>query len=272
MGPGLCGAALHAAPRPGHDSVRIRSNESLPSPLRPRCRGQTRPCRADRRRKIRLDVFVAGAAHAGAGSARDRRPRSAARERRLPHRRLGRRADRCDEIRHRRHQGDVRRYRGGGGGDRQSRRRHQARPRGDRRRQAYRHGQCRGRRAGGAVAGGRGAQGRRGLFARLWRPAGADGGNGGLGARDGIPRRRRRQGHEIPAGLSRRDARRRLAALRADRGRGAIGRHESADVQLVPRRHQVRDRNGGDCQRLRARCARRAACCFRPAASTTCRM
>ena len=60
--------------------------------------------------------------------------------------------------------------------------------------------------------------------------------------------------------------------LRADRGRSAIGRHEPADVQLVPRRHQIRDRNGGDRQRHRARRARQAACCFRPAASTTCRM
>ena len=44
--------------------------------------------------------------------------------------------------------------------------------------------------------------------------------------------------------------------LRADGGRSAIGRHESADVQLVPRRHQVGDRDGGDRQCHRARRAR----------------
>ena len=56
------------------------------------------------------------------------------------------------------------------------------------------------RRAGRAAPRRRGAQGRRGLFARLWRPAGAHGGDGGLGARDRIPRRRRRQGTKyLPA-------------------------------------------------------------------------
>ena len=43
----------------------------------------------------------------------------------------------------------------------------------------------------GPAAGGRGAQGGRGLFAGLWRPAGVDRRDGGLGARDGISRRRR---------------------------------------------------------------------------------
>ena len=56
-------------------------------------------------------------------------------------------------------------------------------PRGDRGRQACRHGQCRGRRAGRAAAGRGSAQGRRGLFAGLWRPAGADRRDGRLGAR-----------------------------------------------------------------------------------------
>ena len=163
-------------------------------------------------------------------------------------------------------------YRSDRGGDRQSRRRHPACARGDCGRQAYRHGQCRGRRAGGAAARGGSAQGRRGLFAGLWRPAGADRRDGGLGARHRLPRRRRRQGHKIPAGLSRRDAGRRLEPLRADGRRGAVGRHEPADVQLVSRRHQIGDRNGGDRQRHRARCARRTDCCFRPAASTICRM
>ena len=95
-------------------------------------------------------------------------------------------------------------------------------------------------------------QRRRGLFAGLWRPAGAHRRDGGLGARHRLSRRRRRQGHQIPAGLSRRDAGGRLEPLRADGGRGAIGRHESADVQLVSRRHQIGDRNGGDCQCHRA--------------------
>ena len=108
-----------------------------------------------------------------------------------------------------------------GRGHRQSRRRHPPCPRGDCGGQARRHGQCRGRRAGGPVAGGRGAQGGRGLFAGLWRPAGADRRDGGLGARDRLSRRRRRQGHQISAGLSRRDAGRRLGPLRADGGRSA---------------------------------------------------
>ena len=163
-------------------------------------------------------------------------------------------------------------YRGDRGSHRQSRGRHQACARGDCGRQAYRDGQCRGRRAGGAAARRGGAQGRRGLFAGLWRPAGADRRDGGLGARHRLSRRRRRQGHQISARLSRRDAGRRLEPLRAHRRRGAVRRHEPADVQLVSRRHQIRDRNGGDRQRHRARRARRADCCFRPAASTTCRM
>ena len=160
------------------------------------------PRRADRRRQIRLDVPVAGAAYAGARGAGDRRSRSGPRARSLPHRRLGRRADRSDHIHRRWRQGDVRRDRGDRGGDRQSRRRHQACARRDRGRQAYRHGQCRGRRAGGTAARRGSAQRRRGLFAGLWRPAGADRRDGGLGARHGISRRRRRQGHEISAGLS----------------------------------------------------------------------
>ena len=48
-------------------------------------------------------------------------------------------------------------------------------------------------------------------------------------------------------------------------------RHEPADVQLVSRRHQIRDRDGGDRQRHRPWRCRRTACASRPAASTTCR-
>ena len=42
------------------------------------------------------------------------------------------------------------------------------------------------------------------------------------------------------------------APLRADGRRSAVGRHEPANVQLVSRRHQIRDRNGRDRQRDRA--------------------
>ena len=181
-------------------------------------------------------------------------------------------ADRANDLHRRRRARDRgRRDRRRGGGHRQSRRRHPACPRGDCGGQACRHGQCRGRRAGRPAAGGRGAQGGRGLFARLWRPAGVDRRDGGLGARNGISRRRRRQGHQISAGLSRRDAGWRLGPLRADGGRSAIGRHEPADVQLVSGRHQIRDRNGGHRQRHRDWTCRRTGCCFRPAASTICR-
>ena len=75
----------------------------------------------------------------------------------------------------------------------------------------------------------------------------------------GFDGRGRRQGHQVPAGLSPRHARRRLGPLRPDPGRGAGGGHEPADVQLVPRRHQVGDRDGGDRQRHRARRAGRRA-------------
>ena len=46
--------------------------------------------------------------------------------------------------------------------------------------------------------------------------------DGGLGARHRLSRRRRRQGHKIPAGLSRRDAGTGLEPLRADGRRGAV--------------------------------------------------
>ena len=221
-------------------------------PQRPPRRRKTRARRVDRRRQVRLDVPVASAAHAGVRGARDRRSRSGACARGLPHRRLGPGSHRCDDVHRRRRQGDRGQYRSGGGSDRQSGRRHPARPRSDRERQTYRDGQCRGRRAGGTVARGGSAKGRRGLFARLWRPAGADRRDGRLGARDRLSRRRRRQGHQISAGLSRRDAGRRLGPLRPHGRRGAVRRHEPADVQFVSRRHQIRDRNGGDRERDRA--------------------
>ncbi len=105
----------------------------------------------------------------------------------------------------------------------------------------------------GPAARRRGAVGRRGLFDGLWRPAGADLGAGRLGAQLRLLGGVRRQGHEIPADLSRRDAGRRVGPLRPDRRGGQARRHELADVQLVPRRHQVGDRDGGDRQCLRSR-------------------
>ena len=49
------------------------------------------------------------------------------------------------------------------------------------------------------------------------------------------------------------------------------GGHEPADVQLLSRRHQIGDRDGGDRQRDRPRACRRTGSAFRPAASTICR-
>ena len=73
----------------------------------------------------------------------------------------------------------------------------------------------------------------RDLFHGLWRPAGADRRNGRLGARGRFFRCRSRQRNQISAGLSRRDARSCLGALRPDRRGSSQGRHELADVQLV---------------------------------------
>ena len=64
------------------------------------------------------------------------------------------------------------------------------------------------------------------------------------------------------------DARHGVAALRADgRGRGG-GRLERADVQLLPRRHEERDRDGGGVQRDRLDRPRRRGSNSRRAAST----
>ena len=106
-------------------------HEPLSPSQRPPRRRQAGPRRADRRRQVRLDVPVAGAAYAGAGGARDRRSRSRARARSLPDRRLGFRADRSDHVHGRRRQSDIGEYRSDRGSHRQSRRRHQACPRGD---------------------------------------------------------------------------------------------------------------------------------------------
>jgi hypothetical protein len=81
----------NAAPRTGHASIRSDHplHEPSSSAQRPPRGRKTGSRRADRRRKIRLDVSVAGAVYAGAAGARDRRSGSRARPRSLPHRRLG---------------------------------------------------------------------------------------------------------------------------------------------------------------------------------------
>ena len=73
----------------------------------------------------------------------------------------------------------------------------------------------------GAAAGARGGAGRRRLLAGLRRPAGADLRTGRLGARLRLSRDRRRQGHEIPAGIPRLHARDGVGLLRPDTGTGA---------------------------------------------------
>ncbi len=111
----------------------------------------------------------------------------------------------------------------------------------------------------GPAARARGGTGRGGLFARLRRPAGADRGAGGLGAGLRVRGDRRRERNEIPARIPRFHPRDRLAVLRADRGAGARGGDEPADVQFLPRWHQVGDRDGGGGERDRADPAARRA-------------
>ena len=72
--------------------------------------------------------------------------------------------------------------------------------------------------AGPAARAARARSGRR-LLARVWRPAGADLRDGRLVPRRGLRGRRRRQGHEIPARVSRVDAGHGLAATTASRRR-----------------------------------------------------
>ena len=65
------------------------------------------------------------------------------------------------------------------------------------------------------------------------------------------------QGDEVPAVVSERDARRCLGALRAHARSGLRRRVQPVHVHLVPRRHEVRDRDGGRVQRDRAHAAGR---------------
>ena len=114
----------------------------------------------------------------------------------------------------------------------------------------------------------RAARGRRRLLARLRRPAGADLRDGRLGARGRIRGGRRRQGHEVPAGVPRVDAGHGLAALRLHAGDGCGRRLQRPDVQFLPRRHQERDRDGGGRERDGSHPLPRAASRSRRAAST----
>ena len=114
-------------------------------------------------------------------------------------------------------------------------------------------------------------RGRHPLFARLRRSAGADRRAGRLGATLGLRAGLRRQGYEVSARLSSFDAGHRLDPLRFHAGSGRRGRLQRPDVQLVSRRHEVGDRDGGGCQCDRTRSAGRWACLSRPAALMTCR-
>ena len=64
------------------------------------------------------------------------------------------------------------------------------------------------------------------------------------------------KGTQVPAGIPSLDARHRLGALRDHARARGRRRHEPQDVQLLPGRHQVRDRDGGGRQCLRAGRAR----------------
>ncbi len=155
------------------------------TPRRERAPGSGLP---DRRRQVRLDVPLPGPDHARAGSRGHRRPCAGPGARGVPARRLGRGTPLRYAL-HRRHAVRHRRERRGGrrGGDRPCPGRHRPRAARDRPGQAHRDGERGGRRArrssAGAPSGARG----RGLFPRLWRPAGTDLRAGRLGARLRLP-------------------------------------------------------------------------------------
>ena len=96
---------------------------------------------------------------------------------------------------------------------------------------------------------------------------------GRLGASERLRCRLRRQGHEVPARVPRGDARHRVGSLRAERRPGGCRRLQRPHVHVVPRRHQVGDRDGRGEQRHRPESRRRAGCGSRragPAASPRC--
>ena len=238
--------------------------------LRARRRGR-RPIRvaADRRRQVRLDVPAPGAAHAGDARGRHRRPvRARARGprwRASAGRRRSRRPDAGRGASPRRHLADRGRdgadrrsaHRGGGGMHRRSRRRPApcAAP-------PSRHGKhvvmvnVEADVLAGPLLAREAAARRRGLFHGLWRPARAGLRDGGHAPRRRLHRRRRGQGHEVPAALPRQHAGDGLGLLRPDARSRRGGRDEPADVQLLPRRHEVGDRDGGDRQCHRPGAAR----------------
>ena len=99
--------------------------------------------------------------------------------------------------------------------------------------------------------------GRRGLFAGLGRPAGADRRSRRLGACGRIQGRRRRQGHALSPDLSSVDAGYGLGHPRQIHEDQGSQLDQSEDVQLVRRRHQVRHRDDRGVQRDRVACAER---------------
>ena len=198
-------------------------------PARARERARTRRLAADRYRRASL------------------RRRAAARHHVVDRRRaLGDRVG-ADRDRHRRH--------------RQSRRGHRHALACCDARQAHRDGERGSRRARGSAARAPRARSRRRLLARLRRSAGAHLRDGRLGARRRIRSGRRRQGHQVSAGVPRT---RRRTTVWDHYGftpeKVAARRLQRADVQLVSRRHEVRDRNGRGRERDRTRpCAGRLA-------------
>ena len=203
--------------------------------------------RAHRGRQVRLDVPRPGALDRRARGDRHRGPRSGPRPRRVPHRGLERRPPRPHAL-HRRCDGSaaLRRRGRGGRSDGRPRGGNLPRPRRVRERQAHRDGERRGGRPRRTAAGGGGARRRCRLHHGLRRPARAHLRDGGVGAGERLRRGGRGQGHQVPAVLPRLDAGHGVGSLRAHRRAGAGRGHEQPDVQLLPRRHEVRDRDGGE--------------------------
>ncbi len=133
----------------------------------------------------------------------------------------------------------------------------------NRQRQAHRHGQCRSRRGGRSAAGAPRQGGRRGLLARLGRPAGADLRARRLGARRRLQGDLRRQGHALRAALPQVQSRQCLGHPRQVPEHLRPQVDQSEDVQLLRRRHQVRHRDDRGVQRHRPGAADRTACISR---------